>query len=199
MIDFLNIPEIIALGYTGIFVIVFLESGVFFLLPGDSLLFTVGLLAAAYELDIFFLIPMIFVATFLGGLVGYEIGRNLVKLQRFTFFERIFKDKYIYQARLFMGKYGKLAVPLARFIPIIRTFVPIMAGIANMNYRLFVQYSIVGSALWSFGVTWLGFFLGRIFPEIKDYISFILILIVILSVVPIIREIFRNKWLMKKN
>src|SRR3989344_1863331 len=179
MTNLFDISYIIATyGYYGIFVIVFLESGIFFALPGDSLLFTAGLLASLLDLRIYFLIPLIFVATFLGGIAGYEIGINLERLRRFTFFRKILKEEQIDATHKFFDKHGKMTIIFSRFIPIVRTFVPIVAGIARMHYRTFIKYSLISSALWSTSVTLAGYFLGQIFPQIKDYLSFMIVLIV---------------------
>lgn len=194
MAELFDIPHIIGTyGYLGIFIIVFLESGIFFPLPGDSLLFTAGLLVAVLNLNLFFLIPMIFVATFLGGLLGYEVGVNLEKLRRYSFFRKFLKEEHIIKAHVFFDKYGKFAIIISRFVPLVRTFMPIVAGIARMHYKDFVKYSLMSSALWSTSVTLVGYFLGRIFPQIKDYISFMIVLIIAVSVLPMIFEYFRRK------
>jgi len=194
MTNLFDISYIIATyGYYGIFVIVFLESGIFFALPGDSLLFTAGLLASLLDLRIYFLIPLIFVATFLGGIAGYEIGINLERLRRFTFFRKILKEEHIDATHKFFDKHGKMTIIFSRFIPIVRTFVPIVAGIARMHYRTFIKYSLISSALWSTSVTLAGYFLGQIFPQIKDYLSFMIVLIVFVSVLPMIFEMTNKK------
>jgi membrane-associated protein len=178
--------------YLGIFIIVFLESGILFALPGDSLLFTAGLFASAYGLNIFLLIALIFFATFLGGLAGYEIGVHLVKLRRFAFFNKILKQEYIDRAHEFFIKYGKFAITISRFVVIIRTFLPIVAGIVRMPYKFYIKYSLISSVLWSTVMTLLGYFLGQIFPQIKDYIMWIMVFVVAGSCVPLVFEIFRN-------
>ena len=194
MAELFDIPYIIGTyGYLGIFIIVFLESGIFFPLPGDSLLFTAGLLVAVLDLKLFFLIPLIFVATFLGGLLGYEVGVNLEKLRRYSFFRRFLKEEHIFKAHMFFDKYGKFAIVISRFIPMVRTFMPIVAGIARMHYQEFIKYSLISSAIWSVTVTLAGFFLGQIFPQIKDYISFIVVIIIVVSILPIIFEYFRRQ------
>jgi membrane-associated protein len=180
-------------GYVGIFIIVFLESGIFFPLPGDSLLFTAGLFAVAFGLNIYFLIPMIFVATFLGGLAGYEVGINLIRLQNRRFIGRFLKKEHIDKAHKFFEKHGRMAVIFCRFVPIVRTFVPIVAGVAQMNYYAFLHYSLAGSLLWSSIVTLLGYFLGSIIPGIKDYLWVIVVLIVIVSILPIVWEMRRGR------
>lgn len=189
-----DIPFIIGTyGYIGIFIIVFLESGIFFPLPGDSLLFTAGLLVAVLHLNLLFLIPMIFVATFLGGVMGYEIGINLERLRKYSFFKKFLKEEHIIKAHAFFDKYGKFAIIISRFVPLVRTFMPIVAGIARMHYRDFIKYSLMSSALWSTSVTLAGYFLGRIFPQIKDYISLVVIIIIFVSVLPMIFEYMREK------
>ncbi len=194
MSQFFDIPFIISTyGYVGIFIIVFLESGIFFPLPGDSLLFTAGLLVAILHLNLFTLIPLIFVATFLGGVMGYEIGINLERLRKYDFFRKILKEKYIDQTHKFFDKHGGFAIILSRFVPLVRTFMPIVAGIARMDYYKFIKYSLISSALWSTSVTLVGFFLGQIFPQIKDYISLIVLIIIIVSIFPMIFEYMKHK------
>ncbi|OGI61226.1 hypothetical protein A2814_00455 [Candidatus Nomurabacteria bacterium RIFCSPHIGHO2_01_FULL_38_19] len=180
-------------GYVGIFIIVFLESGIFFALPGDSLLFTAGLFASAFGMNIVFLVALIFVATFLGGLTGYEIGVYLTKLEQFKFLKKILKKEHIDKAHKFFERHGLFAIIFSRFVPIVRTFVPIVAGIARMHYLTFVKYSIISSFLWSFIVTLLGYFLGQAFPVIKNYLSLITILVVLVSLLPIVFEMTRKE------
>ena len=184
---------ITAYGYLGIFVIIFLESGLFFALPGDSLLFTAGLLASVFNFNLFFLIFIIFLATFLGGLGGYQIGVYLDRLRKFSFFRKILKEEYINRAHQFFIKYGKSAIVFSRFVPIVRTFVPIVAGIARVPYKFFIKYSLISSILWSAIVTLLGYFLGKAFPIIKDYLWIIAILVILISLLPIFFEIIQNR------
>jgi membrane-associated protein len=194
MLEIFDIPYIISTyGYLGIFIIVFLESGIFFPLPGDSLLFVAGLFAGAFSLNIFFLIPMIFVATFLGSIAGYKIGKHIVKLQKYSVFRKILKQDHIDKAHEFFNKHGKMAVIFCRFVPIVRTFVPIVAGVAEMHYSSFIKYNLIGAALWSTFMTLLGFFLGSIFPGIKDYLWVVLVLVVLVSVLPIVWEVMRKQ------
>lgn len=180
-------------GYLGIFIIVFLESGILFALPGDSLLFTAGLFASVYDFNLFFLIFIIFLGTFFGGVIGYEIGVNLIKLRRFSLFNKVFRQEHIDKAHQFFQKYGKFAVTISRFVVIVRTFLPMVAGIARMEYKSFIKYSLIGSMLWSTSLTLLGYFLGRIFPQIKDYLMWIMVFVVIASILPLIFELIRRK------
>src|SRR5476649_2804045 len=132
-------------GYLGIFIIVFLESGLFFALPGDSLLFTAGLFASVYSFNLFLLIFIISVGSFLGGAAGYEIGTYLETLKRYSFFKVVLKQEHIERAHQFFDKYGKFAIVFSRFVPIIRTFTPIVAGIARVHYKFFIKYNLIGS------------------------------------------------------
>jgi membrane-associated protein len=194
MFDLFNIPQFIhSYGYIGIFIIVFLESGVFPPLPGDSLLFTAGLFASAAGLNIVLLLVAIFLATLFGALLGYEVGVYLIRLQKYSWFRKILKQQNIDKANAFFAEYGRLAITFARFIPFMRTLVPIAAGVAHMDYKAFLRYSILGSALWSSLVTLLGYFLGRAFPAIKDYLWVVALLIVFVSVIPFIIEFTRRK------
>ncbi len=180
-------------GYLGIFVIIFLESGLFFALPGDSLLFTAGLFASVYNFNLFLLIAVIFFATFLGGLGGYEIGVYLEKLRKFSFFKAILKEEYINRAHEFFGKYGKFAIVFSRFVPIVRTFTPIVAGIARVPYKFYVKYSLISSIFWSAIITLAGYFLGRAFPIIKDYLWVVAVLVILVSLVPIFIEVVKGR------
>ncbi len=171
-------------GYLGIFAVVFLESGIFFLLPGDSLLFTAGLFASISTLNIFILVPLIFVATFLGGMVGYYIGVYIESIHRYPMLKKILKPEHIAEAHKFFEKHGKAAILMSRFVPLMRTFAPIAAGVAKMPKKLFIRYSIISSLLWSFSVTLLGYFLGQAFPGIKDSLTYIVLGIIVISLLP---------------
>lgn len=194
MIELFDIPNLISTyGYLGIFIVVFLESGIFFALPGDSLLFTAGFIASTGFLKIYYLVPIIFISGTLGSFAGYFIGIHLNKLQNFSFFRRILKKEHLEKTHLFFEKHGHYAIILSRFIPIIRTFTPIIAGIAKMNFKSFVKYNILGALIWSTSMTFIGFFLGQIFPWIKDYISFLIIWVVFISILPILIPVLRKK------
>jgi membrane-associated protein len=171
-------------GYIGVFVVVFLESGIFFALPGDSLLFTAGILAAAGFLNVWYIIPIVFIGTFFGGIVGYYIGFYIEKLRKFEFFNKILRKEHLDKTHAFLEKYGSPAVILSRFIPIIRTFMPIVAGVAYMNFKKYLKYNLIGSFLWSVSVTLVGFFLGMAFPNIKDHLHWLILAVVFISVLP---------------
>ena len=180
-------------GTIGILAIVFIETGLLvgFFLPGDSLLFTAGLLSAADVLPpIWVLLVTIPIAAFAGDQVGYAIGRKFGT----PLFERpdsrFFKREYVDRSAEFFERHGPKTVVLARFVPIVRTFVPVMAGTSRMKYRVFFTYNVVGGILWGSGVTALGYFLGEI-DFVKENIEPILIAIVLISVLPVFFELFR--------
>lgn len=178
----------------GLLLVIFVESGLLFpLLPGDSLLFTAGLVVAAKSADIdpfaplWVLLVTIPIAAFLGDQVGYLIG-NRLGYSLFTPDAKVLKERYIVEAHEFFGKHGPITIVLARFVPIVRTYAPLVAGAAKMRYSVFLTYNAVGAILWGAGVTLLGYFLGQI-AFIRDNVDYIFLLIVFLSVLPIISEV----------
>ncbi len=187
------LPLVKILGYPGIFTIVFLESGVFFgfFLPGASMLFTAGLLASQGFFSPWILIPLVTIAAILGDNVGYWFGKKIGAplLERNT---RFFKHEYLIQARDFYERHGVLAVVLARFIPIVRTFAPIVAGMAEMHYRLFLTYNIAGALLWGAGVTFLGYYLGEKVPFVSEYLTPIVLIIVGVTSLPILWQAYKS-------
>lgn len=187
----IDIIELIkTIGYFGLFAIVFLESGVFFgfFLPGGSMLFTAGLLASQGFFNIYILIILLGLAAVLGDSVGYyfgsKIGPKIFKKEDSLFF----KKKHLEQTKIFYEKHGPMAVTLGRFVPIVRTFVPILAGVADMNYGKFIRYNIMGAILWAIGMTLLGYFIGTSVPGMQDYILPIVVIIIFLSIIPILIE-----------
>lgn len=186
---------ILAFGYVGLFSIVLIESGLFFgfFLPGDSLLFTAGLLAATGVLDIWVLLFLVPIAAIAGDSIGYWfgswVGPRLFKKEESLFFSR----KYVQRAERFYERYGSRAIVLARFVPVVRTFVPILAGIGSMQYRTFITYNIVGGIVWGAGVPLLGYFLGTAFPVVQEYLLLSIIIIILLSFIPIGVEVWREK------
>lgn len=180
-------------GTLGILAIVFIESGLLvgFFLPGDSLLFTAGLLSANGTLpDIWILLLTIPIAAIAGDQVGYAIGRKFGPPLFNRPDSRFFRREYVDRSAEFFEKHGPKTVVLARFVPIVRTFVPVMAGTSKMHYRTFVTFNIAGGLLWGVGVTALGYFLGQV-DFVKNNIEPILLLIVFLSVIPVFIELFR--------
>jgi membrane-associated protein len=179
----------------GIAIVVFIETGLLFpLLPGDSLLFTAGLLAAQDQIGtpLWALCLMLFAAAFLGDQTGYLIGRELGPKIFNKPDSRIFKKSHIEQTNAYFDKYGGRTIVIARFVPFVRTYAPVAAGVGRMHYRHFVSYNVIGAFLWGVGVTVLGYFLGQI-TFIKDNIELILVAIVALSLVPVVIEVLRAR------
>jgi membrane-associated protein len=184
-----------AIGYSGVSLIIFAESGLFFgfFLPGDSLLFTAGLLASQGYFNIIILAFFTILGATLGDQVGYWFGRKVGPKIFSKEDSLFFKKKYIYEAENFYKKHGKNAVILARFVPIVRTFVPILAGVGNMHYRNFVLSNVTGGLLWGAGLLFLGYFLGGSIPNIDKYLLPIIFIIIILSFLPTIFSLVKNK------
>ncbi len=183
-------------GLIGIMVIVFAESGLLVgvFLPGDSLLFTAGLLSATTGLlpPLWVIIPAIVVAAIVGDQVGYVIGARAGPkiFQRPD--SRFFRQEFVDKAYSYFERYGGRTIVLARFVPIVRTFTPVVAGVSQMPYRTFVAYNVVGGTLWGVSVTTIGYFLGQI-DFVAAHIELILIGIVALSVLPIGFEMLRAR------
>jgi len=189
------IPLIQTIGLVGIFLFVFAESGLFFgfFLPGDSLLFSGGLLAASGYLNIWYLVVGCTIFAILGDAVGYLFGRKVgykIFFKEESFF---FSKKNIDRTKIFFEKYGKKAILFARFVPIVRTFTPILAGVGKMNYKSFVFYNASGGILWSVAVLLLGYFLGGLLSGLQDYIIFLAILIIVISFLPMLRFFKKNR------
>ena len=179
----------------GTALILFVECGLFvFFLPGDSLLFTVGLLVGRGSIDqpLWLVCLVLTIAAFAGNVVGYEIGRKAGPALFRRPDSRFFKQKYIDQTVGFFDKYGARAVILARFVPIVRTFITVTAGVGRMDRRKFFGYSAIGAVLWATGITVLGYFLGSV-PFIAANLEVILLLIVLVSVLPAIVEVLRAR------
>lgn len=173
-------------GYLGIFAIVFLESGLLigFFFPGDSLLFTAGFLASQGFFDIKILIAGCFFFAVLGDSIGYLIGKNLGP-KIFTKDNSIFFNKnHLLTARRFYDKHGGKTIILARFVPVIRAFAPVVAGAGKMDYKRFLIFNLVGGVLWAIGVTLAGYYLGSLIPDVDKYLLPIVGLIIIASILP---------------
>jgi membrane-associated protein len=183
-------------GLWGVLLIVFAESGLLigFFLPGDSLLFTTGLLVAGGTLDtpLWLVTLLVVVAAIVGDQVGFLFGRKVGPSLFRRPDSRLFKQENIEKAHAFFEKHGPKSIVLARFVPIVRTFTPIIAGVSRMNYRTFVTYNVIGGTLWGGGVTLLGYWLGQI-EFVHRNIELILVAIVLVSVVPIAFEFLRAR------
>ncbi|MBW8799987.1 MAG: VTT domain-containing protein [Streptomyces sp.] len=183
-------------GIWGLLLVVFAESGLLigFFLPGDSLLFTCGLLITSNQLDfpLWGAIALICLAAVLGDQAGYMFGKKVGPTLFNRRDSRLFKQENVAKAHEFFEKHGPKSLILARFVPVIRTFTPIIAGVSGMAYRSFLTFNVIGGVLWGAGVTLLGSWLGKI-DVVKNNVEAILILIVLISVVPIIIEFLRAR------
>lgn len=180
----------------GLCAVIFAECGLLvgFFLPGDSLLFTAGLFVATGLLDspIWLVCVLLTVCALLGNVVGYGIGYKVGPALFNRPNSRLFKREYVDKTHGFFEKYGPRAIVMARFVPIVRTFITAMAGIGRMNPRTYFTYSLIGGVAWAAGVTLLGYWLGAI-PFVRDHVELILIGIVALSVLPIVVELIRAR------
>lgn len=182
-----NLDELIRWGgYVGLMAIVFAETGLFFgfFLPGDSLLVTAGLFAAKGDLNIVWLIVLVAACAILGDATGFEIGRLSGKRIFSREDSRFFKKKHLERTHAFYEKHGGKTIILARFMPIVRTFAPLVAGVAGMSYRTFAVYNIVGGTLWVVLMAGIGYVLGRSIPNIDKYIHIVIAVVIFLSILP---------------
>ncbi|OCQ91944.1 hypothetical protein BCD64_26180 [Nostoc sp. MBR 210] len=184
-----DLPELIkSIGYFGVWAIIFAESGLLigFFLPGDSLLFTAGFVASQHLLNIWILIIGAFICAVLGDNIGYttghRFGRKLFQKEDSLFFHK----KHVVKTQRFYQKHGKKTIVLARFVPIVRTFAPIVAGLGAMHYQTFMFYNLIGGFFWTVGMTLLGFFLGKTLPaeQVDKYLLPIIGIIIVISLVP---------------
>ncbi len=188
------------IGYIGVFGIIFAESGLLFgfFLPGDSLLFTAGFLASQGIFNIWILSIGCFLAAVIGDSVGYffghKVGKRLFHKKESFFFH---KDN-LKKAELFYEKHGGKTIILARFIPLIRTFAPIVAGIGSMRYSMFLFYNVIGGLIWGIGLTLSGYFLGRLIPDVDKYLIPIILGIIVISLLPTIVHVLKDPEAKKK-
>lgn len=182
------------IGYLGVFAIVFAETGLLvgFFLPGDSLLFAAGILAAKGSLNIYLLMFLLFAAAVIGNSVGYAIGRKFGPKVFNRENSLLFNKKHVTRAEAFFAKHGWKTLILARFVPVVRTFVPVIAGMGKMEYWKFTLHNILGAILWIGSVTLLGFWLGNKVANIELYIIPILVLIILLSISPYLKQLITN-------
>jgi membrane-associated protein len=199
----LDPEKLIGLGGVGalalliILIVVFIENGVFFgfFLPGDTLLFTAGLLSATDKLKIpiYILLITICIAAVLGSIFGYLFGKKMGDSLFLKKDSLLFKKKYILTAEAFFKKHGGMALIMGRFLPIIRTFAPIFAGIVKFDFKKFLTFNLTGGILWVFSMLLLGYFLGRLFPGIKNNLEFVIIGIMIVTWIPVVRTYFKER------
>jgi membrane-associated protein len=182
-------------GYAVLFAIVFVETGLLvgFFLPGDSLLITAGLVAAAGGLNIWWLNVLLVVAAVVGDAVGYTIGARLGPRVFRQEKSLLFNPRHLERTRAFYAKHGAKTIVIARFVPIIRTFAPVVAGAGRMPYRRFVFYNVAGGVGWVTSMTGAGYLLGQAIPDIGSRVHVVVLIVVILSVIPIVVEIVRER------
>lgn len=197
----IDLKELVQLlGYPGLFAAVFAETGIFFMffLPGSSMLFTAGLLAAHGFFNVWALLALITLAAILGDSAGYWFGRRVGEALYERPDGRFFRRSYVERTHDFYERHGVRAVVLARFVPIIRTFAPILAGVARMNYRKFFLYNVAGGILWGTGVTFAGYYLGEKVPLVDKYLTPIILLIIVVTFIPLFTEWKKSNNNMKK-
>ena len=182
-------------GYTVLVAIVFCETGLLvgFFLPGDSLLITAGLVAAAGTLDIWWLNLLLMAAAIVGDSVGYAIGYRTGPRIFTREDSLLFNRRHLIRTREFYERYGGKTIVIARFVPIIRTFAPVVAGVGQMRYRRFVFYNVFGGIGWVASMTWAGYLLGSLIPNISRYIHVVVAIVIVLSVIPIGVELLRAR------
>ena len=180
--------------YGILFLIIFCETGlvVMPLLPGDSLLFAAGSIAAIGEMNIHLMVVLLIIAAILGDAVNFMIGKFFGEKLFANPNSKIFKQSHLQKTQQFYAKHGGKTIIMARFIPIVRTFAPFVAGMGHMTYHHFLAYNVIGGVLWVTLFSYLGYFFGNL-PIVKDNLSLVLIAIIVLSVLPGIIEIIRHK------
>ena len=195
-----------SVGLIGLLLIIFAESGILigFFLPGDSLLFAAGLVTAGITTsngtewtlaggNVAVVAILVSIAAIVGDQVGYAFGKrvgpSLFKRPK----SRLFKPEYVEKAEEFFARHGSKSIVLARFVPIVRTFTPVVAGVSKMHYRTFVKFNVIGGALWGAGFILLGYWLGSAFPAIGKNIEYAIIVIVLISLIPIAIEFIRHR------
>lgn len=187
--------------YAILFLIIFVETGLVImpLLPGDSLLFAAGSFAGLGMLNLAYLMILLFIAAVLGDTVNYFCGKKIgLKILKWKIRNRqLVKQKYIDQTHAFYEKYGAKTIIIARFVPIVRTFAPFVAGIGEMNYPKFIVYNLVGGAVWVVGLLLLGYLFGGL-EIVKNNFETVIFGIIFLSILPIIIEFVKHKWMRSK-
>ncbi len=182
-------------GYALLAGIVFTETGLLIgcFLPGDSLLITAGLVAATGALNVWYLNGLLIVAAVVGDSVGYAIGARLGPRLFTRPKSLLFNPRHVERTRAFYARHGAKTIVIARFVPIIRTFAPVVAGVGQMQYRRFLVYNVVGGVGWVTSMTWAGYLLGQTVPNISSHIHLVVGAVIVLSVIPIAIEILRER------
>lgn len=196
MLQYLHVSQWVAsVGYVGLFLIVFIETGLFFgfFLPGDSLVVTAGFLASQGYFDVGILVCVFIVSAILGYAVAYWLGRYFSEWLLRRRDSLFFKKRYLQEAKLFYEKHGPLALVVGRLLPIVRTFVPIAAGLAGMPSRRYMLWNVIGGLLWGGGLCLLGYALGELIPNAEHYILPCVIAIIILSLLPACWHLYKHR------
>ncbi len=182
-------------GYVVLVAIVFVETGLLigFFLPGDSLLITAGLVAAAGGLNIWLLNALLILAATVGDSVGYAIGAHIGPRLFTRPRSLLFNPSHLRRTRDFYARHGAKTIVLARFVPIVRTFAPVVAGVGRMEYRRFLCFNVAGGIGWVTSMTGAGYLLGQAVPNISDHIHVVVVIVVVLSMIPIVVEILRER------
>lgn len=182
-------------GYVALAVIVFTETGLLvgFFLPGDSLLITAGLVAATGTLNIWWLNLLLAVAAVAGDSVGYAIGRRIGPRLFTRPKSLLFNPRHVERTRAFYARHGAKTIVIARFVPMVRTFAPVVAGVAEMEYRRFLLYNVAGGVGWVTSMTWAGYLLGQTVPNISEHIHLVVAIVIVLSLIPIAVEIIKER------
>ena len=193
---FQHLDQLIAwAGYAGMTAIVFCETGLLagFFLPGDSLLVAAGLVASQGKLNILFLNLLLIAAAIVGDsvgyFIGYQIGPKLFKREDSFFFRK----SHVERTHRFFEKHGGKTIILARFVPIVRTFAPTVAGVGQMSYKKFLSYNVIGGILWVLSMTSIGYFLGRSVPNIEKHLHVVVAAVIFISFLPVFHEIYQAK------
>lgn len=191
-----NLDELVAwAGYFGLTLIIFCETGLLagFFLPGDSLLVTAGLVASQGSLNIVYLNALLVAAAIIGDstgyFIGYKLGPKIFKKEDSVFFHR----DHLKRTEAFFQRHGGKTIILARFVPIVRTFAPTVAGVGRMKYSKFLSYNVVGGLVWVIGMTGIGYFLGKTVPNIEKHLHAVILIVIFVSFLPIFFEYFRAK------
>jgi len=182
-------------GYSVLMAIVFAETGLLvgFFLPGDSLLVTAGLVAATGALNIWWLNVLLILAAVIGDSVGYAIGRRVGPHLFVREKSLLFNPAHVERTRRFYARHGAKTIVIARFVPIVRTFAPTVAGVGQMEYRRFVFYNVAGGVGWVLSMTWAGYLLGQSIPNIGSHIHIVAAVVIVLSLIPIAVELLRER------
>lgn len=191
-----NIHDLVTwAGYPGLAMIVFSETGLLvgFFLPGDSLLVTAGLLAAAGFFDVGLLIPLLILCAVCGNATGYLIGKKGGRALYAREDSRFFQKKHLLKTKEFYEHYGPMTIVMAQFMPFARTFAPVVAGIAEMRYTKFASYNVVGAISWITSMILIGYFLGSTIPNIDKNIHYVIVLVVLISILPAIMKYLQVK------